>query len=312
VLNATISRYAHALLEVRGKGDPMVFHSDDLDMQAHYAPSDRLEPDGRLDLLTATARRWLHSRDNGLQLSVRTDAPPGSGLGASSTIVVATVQAFADYAGRQLDPYELADSAYHIEREDLGISGGKQDQYAAAFGGFNFIEFAKGETVVTPLRIRAETRYELQSRLVMCHAGRTAEGAQIIADQKRRVADKDATTLAAMDSLKTTCLELKRHLLRGDVEAFGGCLNRAFEEKKRMSTMITTDRTQRIYQKAMEAGALGGKISGAGGGGFLFFITRPSTHGTVRRALADAGCEPIETTFEPTGAISWKSMDWPA
>src|SRR5262249_49348815 len=199
------------------------------------------------------------------------DAHRGSGLGSSSALMVALVGLVKECKNLPLTPYEIADLAYAIEREDLEIKGGLQDQYAATFGGFNFIEFLKDRVIVNPLRIGNDTMNELEHNLLLCYTGKTRRSDEIIRDQTARFEDRDSDTTAALNQQKYLAIEMKNALLRGKLDDFGDLLHTVWESKKKISPRISNARIDEIYAEARKHGAVGGKITGAGGGGGLLF-----------------------------------------
>src|SRR5690606_14047543 len=199
----------------------------------------------------------------GLRLTTSADAPPGSGLGTSSTLVVAIVGAFVEMLGLPMGEYDIAQYAFRIEREDLGLAGGRQDQYAATFGGVNFMEFySQDKVIVNPLRIKRRWLYELAHNLVLFYTDTSRDSAEIIARQSDNVERKDESAIAAMHLLKQQAVMMKEALLRGRLDEVGHILDYGFEQKRRMATGISNAHIETIYQAARAAGATGGKISG--------------------------------------------------
>jgi D-glycero-alpha-D-manno-heptose-7-phosphate kinase len=202
--------------------------------------------------------------------------------------------------------YELAEAAFAVERCDLKIEGGRQDHYAAAFGGFNFMEFNASGAVISPLRIRPWVVSEMEERLVLAYAGGARLSAGIIVDQVQRYRAREADVVSAMDELKALANEARRALLSGQIDSFGEVTHRAWLSKKRMSTKITTSTIEAIYRQARSAGAIGGKVSGAGGGGYMFFVARYDAKKKVVDALREAGCQIVDFSFETQGVQAWR------
>jgi D-glycero-alpha-D-manno-heptose-7-phosphate kinase len=305
VLSATIDRYAYATLEPAA--DRIEVMSVDYDVSLTYSLDEEFVYDGQLDLAKAVIDhvRREFGLSAGMRIRLHNDAPPGSGLGSSSAIVVALLGALTNSLGKLLDPYDLAERAFTIERVDAGIKGGRQDQYATAFGGFNFIEFDPGRTVVNPLRLRPETRYELEYGLVFAYVGGTHFSSRIIDLQTANYESRQTDAVAAMDRIKELAGEMKRALLLGDLRGLGGLLDEAWQAKKRMAEGITNPRIDELYLAAREAGALGGKVSGAGGGGFMFFLAEPAARFAVQDALKARGAELVNFTFVQEGMRAW-------
>jgi D-glycero-alpha-D-manno-heptose-7-phosphate kinase len=234
------------------------------------------------------------------------DAPPGSGLGSSSALVVAMVEAFTAFLGAPLGPYDIAHIAYEIERVDLHLAGGKQDQYAATFGGTNFIEFhANNRVIVNPLRVPRAIMNELETSMVICFSGVSRRSSDIIAEQQHNMATPAGSAIESMHQLKSDAIEMKAALLRGEIDLMAAILNRSWEAKKRTAEGISTGRIEQLYDLAFAHGAVGGKVTGAGGGGFMMFIVPPARHIQVIRALNEAGGNAGGVHFTSRGAESW-------
>lgn len=305
VLNATINRHAYATL-VPG-GEQFRVRSLDYDASICYGIHDTFVFDGQLDLAKGVIDyfRTCFGFSQGFELFLHNDAPPGSGLGSSSAITVAMVSAFAELLRLPFNSYRLADLAYTIERHKVGIQGGKQDHYAAAFGGFNFIEFAEGISVVNALRVPAEFIYELEYSLVFAYVGGSHFSAHIIEKQVDNYQRGDQDAVTAMDSLKVLATDMKQALLLQRLQEFGVLLDQAWESKKRMADGITTPEIDQLYQSVRGAGALGGKISGAGGGGFMFFLCRPQRRFAVQDALRRSKAQIVNLSFTDEGVRTW-------
>ena len=305
VLSATFNKYVHVALTPNGDGR-VGLHSHDYQTSVHYDLADGPQFDGRLDLIKACIRRLYRERPEGFDIRVHSDAPPGSGAGASSALVVAVLAALREWLRLPLTEYELAELAYAVERCDLGIEGGRQDHYAAAFGGFNFIEFGSSGAIVNPLRIRPPVISELEERIVLAYAGGSRPSGGIVADQVRRYVEGDTDAVTAMDELKELANVARRTLLSGDLDGFGDVADRAWQCKKRMSDRISTPALDAVYRRARQAGAVGGKVTGAGGGGYMFFVTRHDGRKAVVDALRAADCQIVDFSFETAGVQSWR------
>ena len=310
VLNATIDKYAYATLQ-RTKDQAITIKSLDYHTIAKYDLDQPLVYDGQLDLVKAAIRRLnVEARNrtqDGFRLFLHTDAPPGSGLGSSSAVVVAIIGAFLQWFHLPLTSYEIASMAYEIERIDLGIKGGRQDQYAAAFGGFNLIEFQGDRVVVNPLRIPPEILNELHYSLMLFYTGGTRLSANIIDSQTQGFLQRETEVVKAMDELKKLATEIKNALLRGNLEKFGTLLHEAWINKKKMATSITNPLIDELYEQARLLGALGGKISGAGGGGYMFLYCPYETQPTITERLEGMGALRVDFSFESNGLQSWET-----
>ena len=304
VLSATINQYAYASLRPRGD-TRLTLASLDYDVVARYDHPMRLRFDGNLDLIKAVVKAFKVRR--GADLWVHSDAPPGSGLGSSSTLVVALIALIAAWQKRSISGYEMAERAYRIERLDLGLSGGRQDQYAAAFGGFNFIEFHRDDTVVNPLRIRPDVLNELEYRMLLCYMGQTRQSARIIDRQTKSYRAGRRPVVQALDRLKQETFEMKKALLLGRVDEFGELLHQAWENKKRLDEGISNARVDRLYRLARREGAIGGKMPGAGGGGYFLLLTRFDRKHRVAAVLEKHGGQVVPFQFERRGVLAWSS-----
>lgn len=306
VLNATINKYAYATLVPR-KDETINIRSLDYDIVADYKVDQQFVFDGEMDLAKGVIRR-LNGSSHGFDLYTHSDAPPGSGLGSSSTMVVALAGAFREWQMLPIGDYEMAQLAYEIERKDIGIKGGKQDQYAAAFGGFNFMEFEGEQVIINPLRIKPEVVNELQYNMLLCYTGGTRLSARIIDAQVDNYVSGNSETVEAMDLLKQNAVDMKRALLTGRLTEFGELLNFGWEQKKRMSDKISNPAIDEMYEVARKAGAVGGKISGAGGGGFMMLYCRFDKKHKVAERLEQVGGEIIDFQFEERGVQTWRAV----
>lgn len=265
VLNATIDKYAYGSL-IPTNDDSMIVQSLDYDTVAKYRAEDDFIFDGNLDLVKATAQRLLGPEERrGLKLFLHSDAPAGSGLGSSSAVVVALVGLFKNWLRLPMTDYEHASLAYKIERIDLGIKGGMQDQYAAVFGGFNFIEFMGDTVVVNPLRVDADHINELEYNLLLCYTGAPRLSAHILDRQIEGYVQKKEEIVRALDNLKNLTYAMKNALLRGQIDDFGDLLHQGWLSKQCLDSQIATPQILELYDIARKHGALGGKITGAGG-----------------------------------------------
>ena len=303
IIGSTINKYAYCSIVPRDD-EEIIVHSLDFDMTVKYNTRENYVYDGKLDLVKA-ALKGMDIRQ-GCEVYLQCDAPPGSGLGTSSTVMVAMLAAMARWKGVEMDAYRLADLAYEVEREDLKIAGGYQDQYAATFGGFNFIEFhGRNNVVVNPLRIKKDIIHELQYNLLLCYTGNIHISANIIKDQVQNYEKKDG--FEAMCEVKALAYAMKDELLKGNLHSFGKLLNYGWESKKRMSSKITNPQVDALYNEAMAAGALGGKLLGAGGGGYLLMYCPYNLRHKVGARLEAAGGQLTDWCFELRGAQSWIS-----
>ncbi len=308
VLNATINKFAWGSLRERDD-DQITIDSADMGMSLSYRIGTELPFDGKLDLIKAGLKRLGAANSRGFDVFLHSDAPPGSGLGSSSALMVALTGLMKEFCRLPLTDYETAKLAYTIEREDLGIPGGLQDQYAATFGGFNFIEFSADRVIVNPLRIRQETMNELEHNLLLCFTGTTRRADHIIDDQSERFRQQVQLAVDGLRQQKTIAVEMKNALLQGSLEEFGRLLDAAWQAKKDLSSRISNAHIDELYRAAKAAGARGGKITGAGGGGYMLFYCQFEKKHKVAEALRGLGATPTDFAFELHGMQTWRAAE---
>lgn len=312
ILNATINLYAYCTIEERNDGQ-IEINAYDADCNQRLKTAERLDIDGKASLIKGVYNRII--KDFGLKplsfkITTYNDAPAGSGLGTSSTMVVAIIKCFVEWLGLPLGDYEISRLAYEIERIDLGLSGGKQDQYAAAFGGFNYMEFLKNDIViVNPLKVKRWITDELEASMLLYFTGRSRASAQIIDEQKKNTTDGNTSAIEAMHRIKRSAVDMKLALLKGDMGAFARILGEAWEDKKKMAGSISNPMIQNAFDIAMSAGAISGKVSGAGGGGFIMFVVEPTRKKAVIEALSKLDGFVMPFQFTDGGAHGWKIYD---
>ena len=310
VMNVTIDKFAYVTIDESPTAD-VELHAADVGINERIPAGPLRGELGALQLSKGVyariCRQFLDERYPAIRVRTYSDAPPGSGLGSSSTMVVALITAFAEYFQLALGEYDVAQLAYEIERHDLGLSGGKQDQYAAAFGGFNFMEFYGGDRViVNPLRIKDWVWAELEASLVLYFTGASRESARIIDEQARNVVEGNAHSVEAMFRLKEEAVQMKEALLRGDIKRFASVMQSGWEAKKRMARSISNRDIDALEALGFEHGAIATKVSGAGGGGFMMFVCDPADRMRLVRALSGAGGRVYDSRFSAEGAISWR------
>ena len=308
VLNATVNLYAYASIEPL-KDKKIILKSVDKGTEAEFSLAPRIEIDGNLDIIKGVYNRVIKDyRLDPKPFSVTTfvDVPAGSGLGTSSTLVTVVLGAFTEWLKLPLGEYDLARLAYDIERNDLGMTGGKQDQYAATFGGVNFMEFYdKGKVIVNPLRIKDQILNELSNNIILYYTKTSRISSEIIKTQQKNVETGSAKPVEAMHKLKELAVQMKEAILKGDLDFIGELLNVSWEHKKKMADGITNPQIDCIYDTAIRAGATGGKISGAGGGGFMFFYCPGNTRYDVLKSLGQFGGYPRRYEFTRQGLETW-------
>lgn len=308
ILNATINMYAYTTLEPTEEGKIVFENPINPELSETFDSQDFLLPEGYFVLHKGVYNRIVRQftrKPLSFKISSFVDAPAGSGLGTSSTLVVSILGAFVEWLKLPLGEYDIARLAYEIEREDLNMSGGKQDQYAATFGGFNYMEFKGDNVVVNPLRIRQRYMDELAHNLVLYYTATSRVSAKIIDDQRKNVARKKQKSIDAMLKLKEQAQQMKEILLKGDIDSIGRILDFGWQYKKQMADSISNELIDNVYDAAMAAGASGGKISGAGGGGFMFFYCPSTTRYRVIDALAAFGGKAKRYEFVNEGLKTW-------
>lgn len=310
VLNATIDRYAYAVIKTLDDAS-VRFVATDQQAEKVIAIAEPLILNGKLDLHKAVYNEMIRSYHGGkpisLELSTFCDAPTGSGLGSSSTLVVVMIRAFAELLNLPLDDYTIAQLAYKVERVDCGLQGGRQDQYSATFGGFNFMEFyADDRTVINPLRVKNWIICELEASLLLFYTGVSRESAKIIADQSNNVRTGSIDAIDAMHAIKREALVMKECLLRGDFAGIVESMRLGWESKKRSAKTVSNAHINEIYSAAIAGGALAGKVSGAGGGGFMMFFVPPEKRMDVVRTLSRYEGQVSNCHFTKHGTQAWR------
>lgn len=309
ILNATINLYAYASIEPRND-NTIVLHAIDKGERLVFESVEQLPINGALDILKGIYNRVV--KDYGLPplsftLSTFVEAPPGSGLGSSSTLATAILGAFAEWQQLPLGEYDMAKLAFDVERKDLGLAGGKQDQYAATFGGVNFMEFyADDKVIVNPLRIKDTVMEELAFSLVLYYTGTSRESMRIIERQQHSVRHNETEQIEAMHNIKQQAIRMKEIMLKGQLDEIGPILDYGWQHKKKMAQGISSMQIDEIYKAAIQAGSTGGKVSGAGGGGFMFFYCPNNTRHSVIEALSAFGGSVHPFGFSPRGLMTWQ------
>ena len=313
VLNGTIGRYAFTSM--------CLLDSDRLDIVSHDGGvAQSISPDefedlsfdvhANLSVALSVYRRicrdYLAGAFHPLRIETSVDAPPGSGLGSSSALAVAIVEAFAHAFDLPMGLYDVGRTAWEVERIDLRLAGGKQDQYAAAFGGINFIEFLPDDrTIVNPLRVSDSVLLELEASIVIAFTGLSRDTDAIIRDQIRSTEALGSDALEHLHALKAEAFVMKDALLRGHLDDVAEVINRSWQAKKKTSARMSNAAIDRLYDVAFGAGARAGKISGAGGGGFMMFMVDPSRRNDLRAALNAAGATASFVSLTQDGARAW-------
>ncbi len=309
ILNATINLYAYCTIEELNNNQ-IIIDAFDNDVHDTLTSAKVLPIDGKANLIKGVYNRIIKDYDLeplSFKITTYNDAPAGSGLGTSSTMVVCILKAFVEWLNLPLGDYEISRLAYEIERIDLGLSGGKQDQYAAAFGGFNYMEFLKNDLVlVNPLKIKRWIIDELEASMILYYTGASRSSAAIIDEQKKNTSSGNQQVIEAMHQIKQSARDMKMALLKGDITEFANILGQAWENKKKTADAITNTMIQEVMDTAIDAGAIAGKVSGAGGGGFIMFVVEPIKKVVVANALNKLQGFVLPFQFTEGGAHGWK------
>ncbi len=304
VINATINKYAHATMRKRTDSSVRIYSHDLKKVVEAASPAD-LKLDGVLDLLVSVVK--LIQPTFGFEMEVAADFPVGSGLGGSASVAAAVIGCFNEFRSDPWDRHQISEMAFQAERLILSIPGGWQDQYATVFGGFNYMEFTADHNAILPLRLERKTVAELEESFVLCYTGRSHDSGVIHRDQHARLATPEPKAAESGTRKKELTLEMQRKLLRGDVYGYGKLLHEAWLLKKKDSPLITDSELDQIYSRALANGALGGKILGAGGGGFFLFFVPPFQQYRVFDALAQQGYRCERVMFDESGLKSWRT-----
>ncbi|MDG6908087.1 MAG: GHMP kinase [Nitrososphaerota archaeon] len=304
VLSTTIDRYAYCTVASSDNGYSL--RSADLEIDEYYSDLGNIQYNGKLDLAKAVVKTVCGGNNHKLELSLLSEAPPGSGLGSSSALMVAIIKGVVDFLGVNSNSYSIAQLAYKLEREELSIKGGYQDQYASTFGGFNFIELNGKGTTVNPLRVRDEILRELLASLVLIDTGKSRLSSHILERQIDSYRKETVDVMEALAKIKEITLEAKSALLRGDLARFGELLGEEWSCKKLLDKNISNQEIEAIYKGSIANGALGGKVLGAGNGGHMLFFTDIRKRKALTKYLVSNGYEPVPFNFDVYGAVSWK------
>jgi D-glycero-alpha-D-manno-heptose-7-phosphate kinase len=319
VVNAAINIYSYATITQRSQPDAAAsgelrrvldksirIYSADFDAYIEAVDVRQLEYDGNIDLVKAAIRR-MSIEEGGFDLITQSNAPPGSGLGTSAAMGVALIGVLGKLKGETLLPYEYAELASVIEKHELGILGGKQDHYASAIGGVNFMEFMNEEVKTSPLRIASDVLYELEKNLVLCYTGTSRLSGNIHQNVTDAYKNGETRTRQALRNLKSIANSTKTALLQGNLDDFGRLLNENWENQKALHPSVTNPQIDQLFELALSNGAIGGKACGAGGGGCLLFYCQPDREHHVRKQLEAAGVTPINFNFDFDGLRMWQA-----
>ncbi len=306
VVSATVNKYSYSTLQTRADQE-IHLESADFLKNIRFGHVNDIVYNNELDLIKAVIKRF-NTTGVGLSVFMRSDVPPKSGLGSSAAAFAAMIGLFNHMRReKKMTDYEVAELAYKLEREELKIGGGKQDQYATVFGGLNYIEFGNNWVRVNPLRMKKDHILELEKNMILLYTKprETRDGGDIIRDQTKSYVNREQDVIKAFDKTKEIAEEMRFALLRGDLNRFGQLLHEGWETKKRFSPMIANGYINDIYDLAIKNGAVGGKMTGAGGGGFMLFYCEPNKEHKVVEKMEQAGLKPFSFTFDFDGLQTW-------
>jgi D-glycero-alpha-D-manno-heptose-7-phosphate kinase len=300
VVSATLDKYVYVVLTVHPKPELQILSSDYRTFHRQRA-GEVLFWEGDLNLPKAILHEF--GIVQGVSMFLASEVPPGTGLGSSSTVTVATVKAVSAASGRRMSSQEVAETATRIEIEKLGMPIGYQDQFAAAFGGLNHICFgADGRTQVEPIRTPPGTLERLQQNLLLFFTGQSRDSTSILARQRSSTEKHDPRVLEALHAVKAMVDPMRACLEAGDLDRFGELLHQGWQNKKRFASGVSNPRVDQLYELARSYGAIGGKLAGAGGGGFMMLYCADGTQEAVTGVLQAEGLRRMGFVFESGGA----------
>ena len=304
VINSTIDKYCHATAKRRADSK-IIINSENKEV---VLDSKNLEYDGKFDIMKAVINRV--NPDFGFELYLYNDVPPGRGLGSSASLAVLITKLLSQLQGKEYSDEKTVQTAYDAEQEELGIKGGWQDQYAAVTGGFNFMEFNKDKRITYPLRLKENVINELNSRLLLCYVGKSHFSGDLHESQERTFLENEEETKKRLDNLKRIAIEIKDSLLTSDIKPIGELLHESWETKRRTDKYISNPKIDELYETGIENGASGGKLLGAGGGGYLLFFHSPRKRSQLVKSLKEAEGEIMDFNFEFNGIQTWNTDNY--
>ena len=304
VINISINIYSYATL-TPFFGSEKKIEIESADFDAHYEAEDikQIEYDGNIDLIKAAIKKF--SSKGGFKILTQSYAPAGSGLGTSAAMGVVLVGLIASYSGIPFLPFELAEAASKIEKEELHILGGKQDHYASALGGINYYEFRGENVTASPLRLKEQIQYELEKNLILCYTGKSRLSGNIHSEVKKQFESGNKSTVEAIENLKKTTLDMKNTLIAGNLNTFAELMLLTWEMQKKLHPSVTNSEIDDIFDEALKNGAIGGKACGAGGGGCLIFYSHPEKEHILRKVLENRNLKVIDFNFDFYGYKGW-------
>lgn len=300
VVSASINKYIYTILEMR-LDDRIQIISSDLQLNHTVSDAYHLKYGEGLDIPVAVLKHFNVQR--GLNIFMASEIPPGTGLGSSGAVTVNMINTINQLERLKMGKKEMAELAYKIEFHDLGMPIGKQDEYASAFGGINFIKFNRnGTTEVEPLKIPREVRVRLETDVMLFFTGRTRESSKILRSQDKSTRDKSSTVVDSLHAIKQVAFDVKKAIESGDLVEFGRLLDHSWQTKKNLAQGITNPRIDKLMGIAKKNGAMGGKLTGAGGGGYMMLFCEKANQKRLIKSMVAEGLSPLDFHFDKKGA----------
>jgi len=307
IISCTIDKHCHATIEKRADSNIVLSNPDMIKDEVIIDSYKDIRYDGKFDLIKSAIK--VVKPEFGFNLEMRNDIPPGRGLGSSASLAVLVIKLLCELQGKKYDDYAIAELAYKAEREELGIRGGWQDFYAGLMGGFNFMEFEKDRKIAHPLRVNDDIRYKLNEHLLLCYVGKEHSSGELHKKQEESFLEREEQVSSNLNELKRIAIDIKDCLLTGKIRRIGELLHKSWENKRKVDKNISSPRIDQLYETGLDNGALGGKLLGAGGGGYLLFFHSPERRSELTNALKQAGGEILDFNFESEGTTTLPADD---
>jgi D-glycero-alpha-D-manno-heptose-7-phosphate kinase len=301
VINTTVSLFTHSILKIRSDSK-IIFNSNDLNDSIQFSNiEEMINYDGKFGLIKSIIQAV--NPKYGFELYIDSDYPMNSGLGGSAVVASSILGCFNQLRIDKWDQYEISEIAYQAERLHLGVHGGWQDQYATVFGGLNFMEFNKKQNIINPIRLSNDIMLQLEDSLVLCYTGTTHDSGNIHLDQKKKTKEKDVNN-RIIKNVELT-YEMRNLLLKGKLDQFGKCLDMAWKLKRSFSSKISNKFLNNVYDEALKNGAYGGKLLGAGGGGYFLFYCPSNNRNRLINWINKSKLTYTPISFDNKGLQSW-------
>jgi len=298
VVTTAINHFTYVIVNTRQDKKLQLFSSD---FQTHSKPTtyEKLKPQPGTELAISFLKFLKYKK--GLNMMISSDVPPKSGLGSSSSLAVNLVNIISTLKNNFPNKTEVAEISHHVERNIMKMPLGKQDEYISSFGGFNFIQFKKNKITVNPIHIKKKTLLELQDNLLLFFVGGRTNS-KILSNQIKRIKNNSKQTIDSLDTVKQLSEEMYSSLKKSDISSFGELLNKGWKSKRKFSKGVSTKKIDKIYDNAIKYGAVGGKLTGAGGGGHLLLYAEPKKHKKIIKHMTKSGLKQIKFKFSNEGS----------